>query len=236
MSGKEREDMRGKIPKWEAKLWSKLSTGTGEYCPLRTSCWNKKQGHWCPCEHKEQIYKVFDKTEFDLKDFAFVTKGQCGWIFQMVYRLAQRYLKRGGVTNPPVPTELIWLIDEPDNIDIRLLPFRTYHGVIWHSNSKWIIQLNKNDTPQRNRFTLFHEAFHILAHNSSSAPVFRKIDKPYGSFNELLADYFAVSILMPEEWVVPEWVKYHDFNHMVKTFAVPEPSMCIRLKRLGLLQ
>ena len=50
------------------------------------------------------------------------------------------------------------------------------------------------------RFTLFHEAFHILTH-CNTTPTFSRIGVTQGSFNELLADVFAVFIMMPREWV-----------------------------------
>lgn len=235
MSGGERGDMEAKTPKWESKLWSYMSSGNGEYCPTRQHCRNKRQGNWCPDEDKERLYALFDKKRCALSDCDFVAKGECGFLFPMVQRLARRYLKKGRISGPPVPCALISLIPEQHKVEIRSLPLKAYHGAIWYLQGKWIIQLNRNDTPGRKRFTLFHEAFHILAHHSQSTPVFKRIGSPYGSFNELVADYFAICILMPKEWVVQEWAKCHDFNHMVKTFNVPEPSMRIRLKRLGLI-
>jgi Zn-dependent peptidase ImmA (M78 family) len=84
------------------------------------------------------------------------------------------------------------------------------------------------------RFTIFHEAFHILAH-CRTTPVFRKRGAIGGSFNELLADYFAVCILMPRQWVGEKWAEVQDFNRMAKIFDVPKPAMCIRLRQLGLI-
>ncbi|GAG36112.1 unnamed protein product [marine sediment metagenome] len=55
-----------------------------------------------------------------------------------------------------------------------------------------------------------------------------------GSFNELLADYFAVCILMPREWVKEKWAEVKDLDKMAEIFDVPKSAMCIRLKRLGL--
>lgn len=236
MSGKGEENMRtGKTPKWESELWSYVSSGNGEHCPFRLHCRNRHQGQWCPDENKERLSALYDKKRCALSDCDFVTEGECSCVFPMVQRLAQRYLKKGGISGPPVPCELILLIPEQHKVEIRSLPLKAYHGAIWYLKDKWIIQLNRDDTPGRKRFTLFHEAFHILAHHSQGTPVFRKAGSPYGSFNELLADYFAVCILLPKEWVVQEWAKCHDFNHMVKIFNVPEPLMCIRLKRLGLI-
>jgi len=61
-------------------------------------------------------------------------------------------------------------------------------------------------------------------------PVFRKRGTKGGSFNELLADYFAICILMPKKWA-----EVKDLDRMAEIFDVPKAVMCIRLKRLGLI-
>jgi len=84
------------------------------------------------------------------------------------------------------------------------------------------------------RFTIFHEAFHILAHCRTS-PVFRKRGSIVGSFNEFLADYFALCILMPREWVAEKWAEVKDLDQMAKIFSVSKSAMCIRLRQMGLI-
>jgi Zn-dependent peptidase ImmA (M78 family) len=65
--------------------------------------------------------------------------------------------------------------------------------------------------------------------------VFKKRGLERGSFNELLADYFASCILMPREWVKKKWAETKDLDRMAEIFAVPKSAMCIRLKWLGLI-
>ena len=125
------------------------------------------------------------------------------------------------------------MADEQHPGELRVLPLRTHHGAIWHLKEGWVIQLNDGETSADNRFTLFHEAFHILAH-CSTTPVFRKRGAIQGSFNELLADAFAASILAPTEWVKEKWAEVRDLDRMAKIFDVPKPVMCVRLKYLGL--
>jgi len=148
--------------------------------------------------------------------------------------LANKYLKKGRVYCPPVPTELVSLIDNQRPIEIHLLPIKAYHGALWSLKDKWVIQLNENDTSDKKRFTLFHEAFHILAY-CRTTPVFKQSKNTLASFNELLADYFSISMLMPRKWVVEKWVDVKDFNKMVSIFSVPKSAMCTRLKLMGLL-
>jgi len=133
-----------------------------------------------------------------------------------------------------VPTELVSLADKQYPIEARLLPLKAYHGAIWHEKDGWIIQLNDNDIPVTRRFTLFHEAFHILAH-CKTTPVFRKRGAVVGSFNELLADHFAGCILMSREWVEEKWAEVEDLDRMAAIFDVPRSAMGIKLKQLGLI-
>jgi Predicted Zn peptidase len=148
--------------------------------------------------------------------------------------LAQKYLERGDASCLPVPIELVSLADEQHTIEVCLLPLNAYHGALWRLGGEWIIQLKNDDTPASRRFTLFHEAFHILAH-CKTAPVFRKRGTTQGSFNELLADYFAACILMPRELVKEKWAEVEDLDRMVGIFGVPRSAMCIRLKCLGFI-
>jgi len=148
--------------------------------------------------------------------------------------LTQRYLKMRGVHSPPAPTDIISLADEQRPVEIRLLPLKVYHGAIWRLREAWIIQLKDDATAASRRFTLFHEAFHILAH-CRTTPVFRKRGTKEGSFNELLADHFAMCTLMPGEWVKEKWAEAKDLDRMAEIFDVPRSAMCIKLRQLGLI-
>ena len=153
---------------------------------------------------------------------------------QLVERLAQRYLRKHRLHCPPVPNELISLLDTEHAVEIRTIPLKSYHGAIWRIGDRWVIQLKSGDTPAMKRYTLFHEAFHILAH-CRGVPVFRQRGVEVGSFNEGLATYFATCILMPREWVKEKWAEVNDLHQMAEIFDVPKSAMCIRLRRLGLI-
>ena len=84
------------------------------------------------------------------------------------------------------------------------------------------------------RFTLFHEGFHILAH-CRTMPVFRRRGAIQGSFNELVADYFAGCILMPREWTEEKWSEVEDLGRMAEIFDVPKSLMWIRSRELSLI-
>lgn len=224
-----------KVPKWESELWSYLSKGNGEQCPLSSHCCVRQWDGWCLHDDAERINRLLDDGRFNFSSYDFIRRGTCTGLCKMVEMLAQRWLKRSVVCGPPVPTELDSLFIEQHPIEVRLLPLKAYHGAIWYVGGRWIVHLKESDTIARRRFTLFHEVFHVLAHDNKTTPVFKKRGITQGSFNELLADAFAAYILMPREWVEEKWADVKDLDEMVKIFDVPKPAMCIRLKRLGLI-
>jgi len=229
--------MVGKIPKWEAELWSYVSSGDGEHCPLRSQCQVQRACSWCPDDNKERLNQFLEQDEVTLQscDFIGTTKGRgIGRLFLLVELLALKYLETGGVRCPPVPTGIVSQADEQRCIEIHTLPLKAYHGAIWRLTEGWVIQLRDGDTSGGKRFALFHETFHILAH-CRGTPVFRKRGLEQGSFNELLADYFATCVLMPRQWIREKWAEVTDLDRMAEIFDAPKPAVCIRLRQLGLV-
>jgi len=226
--------MAEETPQYESKLWSYLSRGDGIRCPLYDHCQVRQVGGWCPDDDKEHIGRMIDGDQFKFNEFDFIGhETRHHKIFKYVEKLARRFVKMGEVHDPPIPTELVFLADKQHPIEIRSIPLKVCHGATWFVDNRWIIQLKRDDTPAMKRFTLFHEAFHILAH-CGTTPIFRKRGVRVASFNELLANSFAAFILMPKEWVKEKWAETKNLEQMVEIFNVPEATMCIRLKYLGL--
>jgi len=243
------EDMTlGKIPKWESELWSYMSSGDGVNCPVYDDCKIRQHGGWCFSDSKELFSGLYgthaisgssgDDSELDsfhgLFEHNFPRKWKPGRIFQLVETLAKKYIKKAELSQPPVLTELVEHFNISPGIEIRSLPLKAYHGAVWQLEDGWIIHLNSEDKPDRQRVTLFHEIFHILAH-CRATPVFRKRGVKGGLFNEFLADYFAGCVLMPKEWVKEKWAEVNDLKRMAGIFQVTEVSVCIRLKAMGLV-
>lgn len=248
MSGAGKENMTTeKIPKWESELWSYMSSGDGVNCPLYDACQSKKKCGWCFSDNQELFEGLYgthitgsrsDEDELgnfrSLFEHNFPQEWKPGPIFQLIETLANKYLKKAKLDHPPVMTEVIRHFDISPHIEIRPLPLKAYHGAIWRVEDGWVIHLNKEDKPARQRLTLFHEVFHILAHWRAT-PVFRKRGVKEGLFNEMLADYFAGCLLMPRTWVKGKWAELKDLKQMAEVFQVTEVSMWIRLKALGLI-
>jgi len=234
LSGRGVEDMStGKTPKWESELWSYISRGDGQHCPAYSHCQVRLKGEWCADDNRDVLENLYRDNDFRPEKYSTIediTHSTASEIAKKIELLAGRYLKQGNCHCPPVPTELISLADEQRPVEVRLLPLKSYHGAIWRLGGMWVIQLNSNDAPAVRKFSLFHEAFHILAHRSAT-PVFRKRESTAtGAFNELVADYFASCVLMPRRWVMEKWADVKDLDKMAEIFVVPKGAMWFRLK------
>jgi len=226
--------MRAGIPKWESEFWSLITSGDGEQCPLYEQCRQKPVCGYCISEHKESLCRLLDTSNFDPADYQFLSEIKVKGILYLVEKLAHKYLEMGDASSPPVPDKLVTLCARGQPLEVRELPLKLYQGAIWQLNGKWIIYLDADSTFGRKRFTLFHEAFHIIAHDKA-VPVFRTRGCEKGAFNELLAEYFAGCILMPAAWMREWWAEVRDVDRMAEIFDVPKTAMWLRLKFFRLI-
>ena len=225
--------MISEIQQFEPELPCFVSCN-GEECPLYTICELRNAGYWCPDNHKVQLKALLDKLTCSEKDINVIGDGWniTGGPFELVELIAQKYVGMGCISSPPVPTELVSVIDPQNPTEIHELPLKAYHGAVWQCNGKWIIQVRKNDSYIMRRLTIFHEAFHIVTHTESRYGL--KAFTCQGSFTDMLADYFALSILMPRRWVQAKWKEIASLADMAEVFIVTVPAMGIRLRQLGL--
>jgi hypothetical protein len=234
--------MERKTPRWESELWSYLSRGDGINCPMYPSCPLRVENIKCYNENTgyfKLVSEFIDEERLELSNpsgekLEFPTCPSSGRIFQLVRRLARRYLKEARINNPPVPTSLITRAEGDVPIEVRQVPLKAYRGAVWRLNDCWVVQLNSHDSTARQRFTLYHEIFHILAH-SKATPVFKKAgcDRE-GSFNEMLADHFAAACLLPDKLVKKIWPKVKDINRLAEIFDVPRPVAWLAIRLMGL--
>jgi hypothetical protein len=235
--------MEKKTPKWESELWAYLSSGDGTSCPMYPSCQLRGGNVRCFSENEDyfQLVNEFvDKDEPELhapsiSKLEFLTCPGSGRVFRLVSRLAGKYQELVGIDRLPVPTDLITRDSNQLPIEVRQVPLKANHGAVWQLSDCWLVHLNSNDTPARQRFTLYHEIFHILAH-CKGTPVFKKAGHSQGgAFNELLADHFASIILLPTALVKRLWPEVQDIGRMAAVFEVPKPIVWITLKHLRLI-
>ena len=65
--------------------------------------------------------------------------------------------------------------------------------------------------------------------------MFKKAGDKDINFNEVLADHFAASVLLPREAVAAKWAETGDIDRMAVIFDVPRPIMYLALKIAGLV-
>jgi hypothetical protein len=247
--------MRSVKRDWESEFWHYVSTGDGTQCPVYTNCPLKDQDpSRCTCglyniavesHERDEVCSLCSEVNYCFNEedggslcnnsnLGFLEKLRPGRIFELLQMLSESWLRIGDVHETPVPVDLIHIMDRECPVEVRTIPLKAYGGAIWKTSDGWIIYLNANDCVPRQRLTLFHEAFHLLAH-SKTTPIFKKRGSDKGSFNELLADNFALHILMPRKWIEKSWWTCNDVSAVAEQFQVTENAALSRLKSLNLL-
>ena len=149
-------------------------------------------------------------------------------------RQATRFLEIYELTQPSVD---VGLISELPRVRVRVEPGLVDSGLTHWDKGKWVIGINRNDSPTRRRFTLAHEFKHILDH-----PFIHTIyNDERGQLSpkraELMCDYFAACLLMPRPWVKRLWARgVQDTAVLAATFNASPAAMNVRVQQLGLVE
>lgn len=108
-----------------------------------------------------------------------------------------------------------------------------------------IITVNRRDLPVRQRFTAAHELGHILLGHDTSlninegAKILFRNQKAVSDWREVEANFFAASLLVPEELLERElkdpFLSVDGMESLVKRFDVSSTVMALRLSALGYL-
>jgi Zn-dependent peptidase ImmA (M78 family) len=160
------------------------------------------------------------------------------------YLLAEKQaayaLQLTGQREPDV--NLGWVLELP-RVEVHLAPrFKMdgLSGFTTFSHGRYVIMINKNDSHARRRFTLAHEAKHLLDY--TAAPVIHT-RLGYGDTNkqaqqiEHVCNHFAACLLMPRTWLKRAWANgVQDLPALAGLFNVSEEAMERRLKFLGYLE
>ena len=154
--------------------------------------------------------------------------------FRVAELQAARLLSTSGVTEPYVPEAVIAGL--PRVQVERLSPIPVSGSMHW-VRGRWHIILNGAEPVVRQRYSLAHEAKHLL-----DAPFIHLLYPAlYGMTpegrSEQVADFFAACLLMPRPWVKKFWGRgMHDVRRLAGTFAVSQTAMRVRLLQIGLLE
>jgi len=144
---------------------------------------------------------------------------------------------------PPIDLEVIC---KGENISIYAIDLselekkheRTVSGVLLVKEQEKTIVVNKNDVPERQRFTVAHELGHYFLHFDKNSSEENVLISFRGERNkeEYQADMFAAELLMPEELLR---TRYEDLavpyvSTLAKQFNVSSAAMRYRLDTLNM--
>lgn len=145
-------------------------------------------------------------------------------------RQATEILQHFSIIRPPTPENVVSYLG---NVVVEYMDWQALSGACTRIDGKWILAVNKNHLKARRRFTLMHEFKHALD-GVNARDYFAKREGPARTFEEFLADHFAVHILMPEAWVRALYPRLKRADKMAWRFGVSFQAMKVRLKELGL--
>ena len=130
------------------------------------------------------------------------------------------------------------LIAELPRVEVVLRNTRQLAGLSglseW-SKGRWLIAVNKDDSPTRRRFTLAHEIKHVIDHPFMRVLYVDRWGRTNDQRVEDMCDYFAACILMPRPWVKHAWTTLtQDQTQLAAYFRVSPAAMARRLADLKL--
>lgn len=147
---------------------------------------------------------------------------------------ASRLLEACEITEAPIPESVISTL--PRVQVERLTPIPVSGSAHW-ARGRWVIVLNAAEPLVRQRFSLAHEAKHVLDAPAMSYlyPAIRGMTSH--DISERVADHFAACLLMPRPWVKRAWTTgTQDVRSLARHFHVSQMAMQIRLQTLGLIE
>lgn len=134
---------------------------------------------------------------------------------------AEKVLKKLGILDAPVPLNKIL-----NHFQINLLdaPSAAYSGMILTTDNRTFIGLNTDECDERKRFTIAHELGHFFLENATEKAfvddvktidngiklqiAFRGKQHKKGDYEEMKANAFAASLLMPAKWLIKDLKKF----------------------------
>lgn len=166
-------------------------------------------------------------------------------------QIAERFLQEQGIDKPPVSVERL-----ARDLGIQVL-YEPFEGEVSgmlvqeQENGPPIIVVNSLNVPVRQRFTVAHELGHHLLHGSGvyvDRPLAVTFRDPRSGLaidpEEIAANQFAASILMPRRWVIRDVDRVLErqrgisgeelIERLAKDYRVSRQAMEFRMANLGI--
>lgn len=150
----------------------------------------------------------------------------------VVERQASLLLAAAEVHGPGVPSDIVRIVGP---VQVRRWNGLALSGMATRDEHGWVIVLRAEDSEHRQRWTLFHELWHIISDPEiDDAGAHAGIGTPYER-SEHLANYFAACVLMPAAWIRRDWAwGLRDLADLSRRYGVHPRGIHIRLIELGL--
>jgi len=159
-----------------------------------------------------------------------------------IERFVDQLLQGHGVIKAPVPVEKI---AKKAGVKLQYGDLGEVSGLLVRSDDSAIIGINLNHPPARKRFTIAHELGHYFLHEGISAHYDRDYKLNYRSaessqatnVEEIEANFFAASLLMPREFLAADKAIDHLDNdagvaRLAERYKVSRHALSLRLVNL----
>jgi Zn-dependent peptidase ImmA (M78 family) len=153
----------------------------------------------------------------------------------LVNRTVKYLLNKHWKHTLPIPPELIaekeGLIVEPNS------ELGECSGCLLQKDDKWTIQYNPSEDLIKQRFAIAHSLGHYFLDKESFKDYTRYYSMSYYDPREILANYFALELLMPELAVniLVKQRKIYSITKLADIFEVSTTALKHRLKSLNFL-
>lgn len=167
-------------------------------------------------------------------------------------RIAESLLEEYNITEYPIDIKKLIKKAGLQLIEMKLPA--DVSGVLEVNKSEYTVFVHKDHHIHRQRFTMAHELGHFLIHHPKSTHIDRKsfFRSPSSTetlnYEEIEANRFAASILMPKKWVIDEIENFASQHgdlidsdkdliiYLVDKFNVSYAAMAFRLQNLEIFK
>lgn len=144
---------------------------------------------------------------------------------------ANRFRELMEIAGPELPVEAI---TELPRLLVTVDTLMPVSGSAYWSTGRWVISLNAQEHPARQRFSLAHELKHVLDHTTKHWLYPEEPGLPASVKSERVADYFAGCLLMPKRHVKRLYGQHPgDIDRLAEAFFVTPRAVRFRLDQLG---
>lgn len=145
---------------------------------------------------------------------------------------AAHLLALQGIDDGPVPEEII---TELPKIRVDFINVPVSGACYWDGNA-WVIEINRRESWNRQRFVIAHEFKHIIDHGYTDRLYPQVECSHHVDHAELVADYFAGCVLVPTLFLKRAWRHGVQQRHdLAEYFRVSERTIETRLMQVGLI-